>query len=645
VERWQDAEAAIAYLKRTRGGRATFLPLDSLRPPQPTRAPRMPGVLGVASDLITADPRLGAVVRLLLGRTIVVEDLPTARQAFARADAGVQVVTLDGDIVRPGGSVTGGSEEDRRSGGVLARERERRALPEQIELAAQAVAKAREQAERWREAQHRAEAEVVAHERAIQEASDQRAILQRQLQEHQRALDRARQAAEWHRSLVVQAERRAAEGAQQVTRLQATMVDLEAARMARARELAQAEADLRALADGEATARATEARAAAVAAEAECRSQEALLRQAQESLHQAEAAWQARERRLADLTAEREQLAAELAGLRGEAEALQAQIDRLAEQTAPAEAEINQLATAQASEEAQEARVRQQVRQEEASHHQAQLALERAQDELSRLRREIDRELGPVALEPRAGEADQPPLPLHPLVESLPMVTLPPEGLEGDIQRLRTQLSRLGHVNPDAPAEYAETMERHAFLSAQLTDLNDAVAGLQQVIAELNALMDRDFKRTFDRVAACFQEHFSRLFGGGSARLELTDPDNLSTTGIEIIAHLPGKRAQSLALLSGGERALTAAALIFALLEANPPPFCILDEVDAALDEANIERFRETLKTFAERIQFIVITHNRGTVEVADTIYGISIAADGVSRVLSLSMKDVPEVA
>jgi len=602
----------------------------------------MPGVLGAASDLVTVDPRLEDVARLLLGRMIIVEDLTTARQVFALADAGVQVVTLDGDVVRPGGSVTGGSEEERRSGGALARERERRALPGQIELAAQSVAEAQQQVERWREAQRQAEADVATHEQAVQEASGQQVILQRQLQEHQRALDRMRQAAEWHRSLIGRAEQRMAELAQQAARLQAKMTDLERVQAMRAEELARAEADLQALAGGEAVARAAEARAAVAAAEAECRSQEALLRQAQETLRQAEADRQARERRLADLTTERERLAVELAGLESEVEGLQAQMDRLAEQIAPAEAEVAQLAAMQTSEEAQAALVRQQVRQEEAAHHQAQLALERAQDEVNRLRREIEHELGPVVLEAGAG-AEQPPLPLPSLVESLPVVTLPPEGLEQDIQRLRTQLGRLGHVNPNALAEYAETLERHAFLSAQLADLNDAVAGLQQVIAELNELMDRDFKRTFEQVAARFREYFSRLFGGGTARLELTDPDHLSTTGVDIVVHLPGKRAQSLALLSGGERALTAAALIFALLEANPPPFCILDEVDAALDEANVERFRETLKALAERIQFIVITHNRGTVEVADTIYGISMAADGISRVLSLSMKEVPE--
>jgi len=151
-------------------------------------------------------------------------------------------------------------------------------------------------------------------------------------------------------------------------------------------------------------------------------------------------------------------------------------------------------------------------------------------------------------------------------------------------------------------------------------------------------LMEREFERTFQAVAAQFKEYFSTLFGGGTARLELTDPDDLTHTGVEIVARPPGKRAQSLALLSGGERSLTAIALIFAILKVSPTPFCVLDEVDAMLDEANIGRFRTLLKELAESTQFVVITHNRGTIEAADTIYGVSMGADSVSQVVSLKL-------
>jgi len=193
-------------------------------------------------------------------------------------------------------------------------------------------------------------------------------------------------------------------------------------------------------------------------------------------------------------------------------------------------------------------------------------------------------------------------------------------------------------VNLEAPSEYALEKARLEFLQVQSTDLQRASESLQQLVAELDQLMQNKFRETFHAVARAFKEYFTRLFGGGSAELILTEPQNLITTGIDIIAHPPGKRRQPLGLLSGGERALTAAALIFALRKASPTPFCVLDEVDAALDEANVSRFRSTLEELAARTQFIVITHNRGTVEAAGAVYGISMGADGASQMISLRL-------
>jgi chromosome segregation protein len=196
-------------------------------------------------------------------------------------------------------------------------------------------------------------------------------------------------------------------------------------------------------------------------------------------------------------------------------------------------------------------------------------------------------------------------------------------------------MRRLEPINPDAPIEYAEAKQRHDFLTEQSADLERAIVDLRQVITELDEVMEREFKRTYNQVARQFRSFFQELFGGGSARMELTDPDDLMTTGIDIVARPPGKRQQGLALLSGGERALTAAALVFAILKTSPTPFCVLDEVDAALDEANVGRFRTVLQSLAQETQFVIITHNRYTIEVADIVYGITMSGDGSSRVIS----------
>jgi chromosome segregation protein len=216
-----------------------------------------------------------------------------------------------------------------------------------------------------------------------------------------------------------------------------------------------------------------------------------------------------------------------------------------------------------------------------------------------------------------------------------------PDGLEEKIKKLRRQIRHLGPVNPDAPAEYEEVLERYGFLTSQAGDLQEAAADLQQVIAELDELMKRDFKETFEAVRKEFKEYFVSLFGGGEAELVLTEPDDLMETGVDILARPPGRRRQSLAMLSGGERALTAVALIFGILKTSPTPFCFLDEVDATLDESNVGRFRDALRELSERTQFIIITHNRGTVEAADTIYGVSMGEDSISRVISLKLDEV----
>jgi chromosome segregation protein len=269
----------------------------------------------------------------------------------------------------------------------------------------------------------------------------------------------------------------------------------------------------------------------------------------------------------------------------------------------------------------------------------ARLNLQRREDELERLRNRIEDDLGLVELDLGDTVSGQTPLPLHPVVSRLGVVRSLPEGLEDEIKRLRAQLQRLGPVNPDAPAEYKEQLERFDFLEAQSLDLYAAVDSLHQVINEMEGLIEHAFRQTFEAVAEEFEKSFSNLFGGGHARLELTEPDDLTQTGVEIVAQPPGKRLQALASLSGGERALTAVALIFSILTVSPTPFCILDEVDAMLDEANIGRFRVMLESLSEETQFVIITHNRGTIAAADTVYGISMSADSTSQVYSIRLE------
>ena len=212
-----------------------------------------------------------------------------------------------------------------------------------------------------------------------------------------------------------------------------------------------------------------------------------------------------------------------------------------------------------------------------------------------------------------------------------------------EIKQQKAQIRRIGTVNLEADQEYREVKERYDNLNLQVKDLTAALTDIEEMIKELDVVMKAEFLETFKAVSAEFTKMFSRLFNGGSARLILSDEDSPIAGGIEIEARLPGKREQGLVLLSGGERSLTAVALIFALLKVSPTPFCVLDEVDAMLDESNVGRFIELLKDLSNETQFILITHNRNTVSAADVIYGVTMSKDSASQVISLRLDEVDD--
>ena len=233
-------------------------------------------------------------------------------------------------------------------------------------------------------------------------------------------------------------------------------------------------------------------------------------------------------------------------------------------------------------------------------------------------------------------------------IKTEPALALPddPEVIAGapqKVARLRRELRGLGEVNTGALQDYEETRTRHEFLTTQGADLDEARAKLLDAIKDIDESTRGVFLETFRAVAEAFQEIFARLFNGGQTQLTLTDPDNLLETGIDIYVQPPGKKRQPLALLSGGERALTATALLFAFLKVKPSPFVVLDEVDAPLDGANVERFADLLREFGERSQFIVITHNPVTMEAAPVWYGVTMQEAGISRVLSMQAPAAPE--
>ena len=273
-----------------------------------------------------------------------------------------------------------------------------------------------------------------------------------------------------------------------------------------------------------------------------------------------------------------------------------------------------------------------------------QLELAHLQERLENLKTRIDDDFSLIEMEYRKEYTQSAPLPFPDLViDTLPEIQEVPETLAETIKQQKIQIRRIGTVNMEADQEYREVKERHDSLTTQVSDLTAALADIEQMIKELDKVMRSEFLKTFNAVSTEFTHMFSRLFNGGSARLLLGDEESPIEGGIEIEARLPGKREQGLVLLSGGERSLTAVALVFALLKVSPTPFCVLDEVDAMLDESNVGRFIELLKDLSSETQFILITHNRNTVSAADVIYGVTMGKDSASQVISLRLDEVDE--
>ena len=455
-----------------------------------------------------------------------------------------------------------------------------------------------------------------------------------------RDVERAEQAAQWQQELLDRTQTQRAELDQNRQQLLAEIEQLgteQTRAQTHAQELASQAA---ALAAESLLPNLSQARTELAVIEGRSDSRRAVLEGHQKSHSEILTRVHAKEHRAEELSREEEELLLRLNDQRHRSTELYELITALTSLIEPAESELDALEQRQAEAETEGDQQRQALQRLEAEHNERTLEMSRCQDEMAMLHRQILADLGLVDVDLNQDQVGQPLLPLHPLISQLPTVTELPENLEQDIQQIKVQLGQLGSVNLHASEEYEETHSRHEYLTQQMADLEKATTDLRQIITELDQLMEQGFSVTFEAVAREFKTYFKQLFNGGDAQLVLTDPDNLTETGIDIIARPPGKRSQSLNMLSGGERALTAAALIFSLLSTSPTPYCVLDEVDAMLDEANVSRFRDALTDLAQRIQFIVITHNRRTIEAANTIYGISMGDDSVSRVISLKLDE-----
>jgi chromosome segregation protein len=586
-----------------------------------------PGVVGRLIDLVSFDGVMEPLARELLGDALVVDTLVRALEIFddgARA-SGATIVTLEGDRLEPSGVVVGGAP-DAVDSALLQQKREIREL-------AEIVAQLEDEFARARSAQQAA-AQAL---RALEDAREQNeaAVLEAEKAHHAITREAELSAAERDR-VVAERERVAAEHARLEARIAAANAEIEAATA----EISATEA------------RKPELRAGIETHEAELDRFEAEREQTSAALTEARVAvarWQ-QERKGLDETHDRihRQLAQErnrLARLSEEAgaaeargEALAAEIERLGTEHTDALAAHESATTAKHDAREAHDAVKVGVDDLDASIRETRRALEEERDGLSEVElglRELELERDHLVRDVRDRYDDE----LHCVLTEFhhrPMVTDAQIKRASELKRL---ISRMGEVNLTAITEYEEVSERYEYLSGQRADLSDAIDQLQEAIDRINTTTKVRFRETFHQVNEKFQAIFPRLFNGGRAQLVMTDPSNLLETGVEIFAQPPGKKVASLDLLSGGEKALTAVSLIFGIFLIKPSPFCLLDEVDAPLDEANVGRFCDLIRELSDGTQFIIITHNKRTMETVDRIYGVTMQVKGISKLVSVDMR------
>ena len=624
------AKQAIEFLKRTKEGRATFLPLDTIRPTalrnDEAALVKLPGIIGVAAELVQCKEELLPVAKFLLGRVLVAQNMDAALKAAKANNYRLRIVTLEGEILNPGGSITGGSGRHKESG-FLSRKNEIMLAKENVDNINRQILTTQESIEtceaivkqnngkieefkavlqknKVRQAElaahlERAEAEIEQHKENIalyeqekRQHSEDYLNTRNKLQELKPNLAVLEQKDLSTKELVdkLQQELTAEQRALNVirTHYQNACITLESAKERTnliSERIKQIDGDIARLQLEISNNDAENEKMVQVVAESEQTKEQLAIRQ--------------------------KDLLAELKNDNGGKEDFTNRRLAIVERLALAEGELEAARKEFA-----------------ASTQKLHLA------EMEKVKQETEYE---TALEQIATTYN---ITLAEAKDSSLLLDLSDSALKKMETSLTHAIEELGPINAGAIEEYKTVSERYEFLNAQYNDLYEAKERLEEVINDINTNMSRRFKESLTKINAHFAETYKNLFGGGMASLELQNPDNILDSGIEIIVQPPGKKLQSLFLLSGGERALTVIALLFALLSYQPAPFCILDEIDAALDEANIDRFSAFLADYAKKTQFIIITHRKGVMEAADVLHGITMEESGVSRLLSVKLEE-----
>ncbi|MBL4952652.1 chromosome segregation protein SMC [Neobacillus sp. YIM B02564] len=634
VDTETNARAAIQYLKQHSFGRATFLPLSvikgrSLSQTQLSLIQNHPSFVGTAVSLVQFEKKYSDVMNNLLGSVVVTTDLKGANELAKILQYRIRVVTLDGDVVNPGGSMTGGAVKQKTSS-LLTRKGELEELTKKLAIMEEKTASLEQTVKSLKEEIRLGELQLEA----IRKSGEELRLSEQTLKGDLREAELEEKNINERLAIYDLEKEQFSEEISELTKRKETNTQVLAMFQTQISELDKQIVQLTEQKTSELTSKETlitEINELKI----EFTSKNEQYIHSKERLAAIESELRESEQKLSVLTEDLELLSTEMSSSTSGEEQLEAAAKRKQQDK---EATL-QLITARRQErlELQDTLENLEIETREVKrlHKGMTVVLKDEEVKLNRLDVELENRLARLREEyllSYDGAKEQYPL------------TIPVEEARKKVKLIKLAIDELGNVNLGAIEEYERVSERYEFLIVQKTDLQEAKDTLFQVIDEMDEEMKKRFKQTFDGIREHFEPVFRALFGGGRADLILTEPEDILNTGVEIVAQPPGKKLQNLGLLSGGERALTAIALLFSILKVRPVPFCILDEVEAALDEANVQRFSQYLKRYSSETQFIVITHRKGTMEEADVLYGVTMQESGVSKMVSVRLEDTKEL-
>ncbi|KKI92576.1 chromosome segregation protein SMC [Bacillus sp. SA1-12] len=634
VENEAAARKAIQYLKEHSFGRATFLPLSVIKPrsivPHDLRMIEThQAFVGIATDLVNYQPQFKAIIGNLLGTVVVTTDLKGANEIAKLMNYRYRLVTLQGDVVNPGGSMTGGAVKQKNNS-LLSRGRELETIQEKLAEMEEKTALLEQDVKATKQTiqnnedlleELRAKGEKLRlEEQMIRSEIREIEINEKNVNDHLKLYDAERESFETEKERF---SARKKELSLSLEKMGATLEKLEK----EIEELSEKKVSQQTSKD-ELQSELTELMVVFASKKQVYENQKEKVVRINQDLEESLQKYNESKEDYSFLSNEMNSSSS------GEEKLEEAAKKKLQDKNKTIElisSRRDERVQLQAKLEDEERELKELKRQDK----QLQDSLKDEEVKLNRLDVELDNRLNHLRAEY-----------LLTFEAAKERYTLEVEIDEARkrVKLIKLAIDELGTVNLGAIEEYERVNERFTFLSEQRNDLTEAKDTLYQVIDEMDEEMKRRFEQTFNAIRSHFESVFQALFGGGRAELKLTDPNDLLNTGVEIVAQPPGKKLQNLGLLSGGERALTAIALLFSILKVRPVPFCVLDEVEAALDEANVHRFAQYLKKFSKETQFIVITHRKGTMEEADVLYGVTMQESGVSKLVSVRLEETKEL-